>query len=215
MKHSANIPAYRFQDTLNRAFDIFFSLIGLLLALPVFIFIAGLIWLEDRGAILFMQNRIGQKQKPFKMKKFRTMTEAKNRSSGDIQNDSGQSLSEQRAEFETTSKNDPRITRVGRFLRPMHLDELPQLLNVLIGDMSLVGVRPDVAVQEVEYQPQEWIDRHVLRPGITGLAQIDPSVDSMKARTEQDLRWVSRRNTGLYFKLLFLTVTKVSKRNSL
>lgn len=143
------------------------------------------------------------------------MTEAKDRFVGEVDREGEENIAAQREKFITTSANDTRITQVGRFLRPAHLDELPQLLNVFLGEMSLVGVRPDVAVQEADYEPQEWIDRHVLRPGITGMAQVDPTVDSMKARTERDLTWVRNRSVGLYFRLLLETVGKVLKRNSL
>jgi len=89
------------------------------------------------------------------------------------------------------------------------------MLNVLLGDMSIVGVRPDVPVQEADYTFQEWNNRHVLRPGITGLAQIDSSVDSMAARTALDLEWVHNRSIRLYATVIFRTFFKVLKRNSL
>lgn len=198
---------------LIRFLDVALTLAALLIfALPMVI-IAALIYLEDRAPILFRQPRVGKAARVFEIYKFRTMYTDASRSIGQAKDDDD--LENARARFVTTSQNDPRITKVGRILRPLHLDELPQLLNVLNGDMSLVGVRPDVPVQQTDYTPVEWTQRHVFRPGITGLAQIDPNIESLADRTNCDLKWVTDRSAMLYFKILFRTVLKVAKRNSL
>ncbi|WP_164662031.1 sugar transferase [Tropicibacter sp. Alg240-R139] len=185
---------------------------ALLFAIPMLI-AALAIWLEDRDSVLFKQIRVGQGTRPFKIFKFRTMYTDKSRMMGDEHK--GAPSEEARAQFQTTSANDSRITKVGKVLRPTHMDELPQLLNVVLGHMSLVGVRPDVPVQEADYTPEVWQDRHLLRPGITGFAQVDSTVETTEQRTAQDLRWVRNASVAAYVQTLLKTVTKVLKRNSL
>lgn len=200
---------------LIRLVDIVLTAGAVLIMSPVMLCAALMIWLEDRGSIFFVQNRVGRDLKPFAVYKFRTMVEDTNRSTGDVETSGNVSLQSQRQQFQTTQENDARITKIGKLLRPAHVDELPQLFNVLYGDMSLVGVRPDVAVQEADYTAEEWHERHLLRPGITGLAQIDTTISNMQERTKRDLEWVRNRSLSLYFKILLLTVAKVFKRNSL
>jgi lipopolysaccharide/colanic/teichoic acid biosynthesis glycosyltransferase len=212
MTHSPEIAAYKPADTAMRFADFVLALSLLTLTALPMVVIAILIKLEDRGPVVFWQPRVGKNRRGFAIAKFRTMTHDPFRAIGAA---AGPVSAADRETFQTTSPGDSRITRVGRILRPLHLDELPQILNILKGEMSLVGVRPDVPVQEVEYTPQQWVDRHVLRPGITGLAQIDGAIDSMAARTAQDLVWVQTRNFGLYLKILWGTAIKVLKRNSL
>lgn len=183
-----------------------------LLALPMLI-AAAAIWLEDRDSVLFTQVRVGQGTRRFKIYKLRTMRSDNSRLKGDEH--TGHPSKEARAQFQTTKPNDGRITKVGRVLRPIHMDELPQLFNVIFGHMSLVGVRPDVPVQEADYTPEVWQERHQLRPGITGFAQVDPTVQTSEQRTTQDLRWVRNASLGAYFWTLLRTVSKVLKRNSL
>ncbi len=209
---SADLPVSKAGDGPMRLTDITLALILLLLATIPMLVIAVLILADDGRPVLFRQTRVGRGARHFTILKFRTMTHDRNRATGSV---TGPVTAADRQKFETTISGDPRITRVGRVLRPLHMDELPQILNVLSGDMSLVGVRPDVPVQQADYTDQEWIDRHVLRPGITGLAQIDSGIDSMAARTACDLAWVRNRSFGLYLSILFRTFFKVLKRNSL
>ena len=183
----------------------------LFFAIPMLI-AALAIWLEDRDSVLFKQVRVGQGTRTFKIFKFRTMYTDQSRLVGDEYK--GAPSQEARAQFQTTSTNDNRITKVGKVLRPTHMDELPQLWNVVLGHMSLVGVRPDVPVQEADYTPEIWQERHNLRPGITGLAQVDSKVESTEQRTIQDLRWVRNASIGAYFLTIIRTVVKVFKRNS-
>ncbi len=196
-----------------RICDLFIAVpVAIIFAIPMLV-AAFAIWLEDRDSVLFKQTRVGQGTRPFKILKFRTMYTDKSRVMGDEHKSSPSK--EARAQFQTTSANDSRITKVGKVLRPIHMDEMPQLLNVVLGHMSLVGVRPDVPVQEADYTPEVWQERHLLRPGITGFAQVDSTVQNTAQRTAQDLRWVRNPSVGAYAQTLLQTVTKVLKRNSL
>ena len=139
---------------LKRTFDLIVSLVALIVLSPLFVVIAVLVKLDSPGPAFYRAERIGRGGRPFRMYKFRTMVVGADRAGPAI-----------------TCKDDPRITRLGRLLRRTKLDELPQLLNVLRGEMSLVGPRPEAPRYVALYSPQQ---REVLkaRPGITGLAQL-------------------------------------------
>ncbi|MBW9066341.1 sugar transferase [Rhizobium herbae] len=148
------------QLAIKRVIDIGGALFGILVLSPVFLLIAVLIKLESKGPVFFKQLRTGLNEVPFEILKFRSMYTALCDVSG----------------MRQTIDNDPRITSVGRFLRRTNLDELPQLWNVLIGDMSLVGPRPHVpdmlaAGRNYDELVQGYEYRHLMRPGLTGLAQ--------------------------------------------
>ncbi|GAA4186484.1 sugar transferase [Gryllotalpicola kribbensis] len=152
---------------LKRAFDIVASLAALIIGSPVFLAVAVAIALTSRGPVFYTQERIGRGGKPFRMLKFRSMipgADEQLQSLLDLQGTTDQPL------FKVN--DDPRITPVGRFIRKHSLDELPQLLNVLIGDMSLVGPRPQVA-KEVELYDDDAHRRHRMKPGMSGLWQIN------------------------------------------
>jgi lipopolysaccharide/colanic/teichoic acid biosynthesis glycosyltransferase len=120
-----------------------------------------------------------------------------------------------RTRFRTTQPDDPRVTPVGRVIRKTHLDELPQLYNVLRGDMSLVGVRPDTPAQETDYSEEYWRFRHKLRPGITGPAQaMNPADGGMEGRCYWETVWIEHHSLPLYFRVLLKTVSKVLKMSS-
>lgn len=165
----------------KRGFDVAMSLMLLLMFLPVLIMIAAAIKLESRGPVFFRQRRGGLAGQAFLVVKFRTMT-----------------VLEDGPELTQATRNDPRVTRVGSFLRRTSLDELPQLLNVLAGDMSLVGPRPHALSHDKHYG--RLIGRYQLRfrmkPGITGLAQVSghrgetATLDAMAARVEADIRYI-------------------------
>lgn len=140
---------------LKRSFDIIFSIAGLAIVLPLLIIISLAIKIEDGGPVLFCQERIGRYGKKFTILKFRSMSPVKNPSS---------------AGFEPGNKS--RITKIGSILRKTKLDELPQLLNVLKGEMSVVGPRPEVEYWVNKY-PERWKQVHQLRPGITDNASIE------------------------------------------
>lgn len=139
----------------KRIFDLFFSIIGLMILMPLFFIISVWIKMDSSGPILFRQARIGRFGKPFRIFKFRTMiADAESRGP------------------QITAGDDPRITRAGSFLRRYKLDELPQLLNVFIGDMSIVGPRPEVP-RYVEMFHDQYKDLLAVKPGLTDYAAIE------------------------------------------
>lgn len=178
---------------LKRGFDIGVSATVLVLLLPVLAALALAIRLETPGSPIFMQQRVGLHGRPFLFFKFRSMVK------------DAPSLGPWH-----TAKGDPRITRVGRFLRASSLDELPQLWNVLIGDMSLVGPRPEVPAQEALYRPEDWELRHRVRPGITGLAQVNGRSDTTpEARLRDDLEYAAHPTLEKDIDILLKTVRMV------
>lgn len=168
---------------LKRAFDIFFSLTGLLLLSPFFILIALFIRLDSKGPIFFSQERIGRDFRPFRILKFRTMGCCNN---GPL----------------ITTANDQRITRIGKFLRKYKIDELPQLFNVLKGDMSLVGPRPEVKKYVALFE-SDYRKILTVRPGIT-----DPA--SIMYINEEDLLAASRDYEEFYIKKILPDKIRIS-----
>ncbi len=165
-------------ERLKRLSDIVLATLGLLIfALPLLIVVAPLIWLEDRGPVFFFQPRVGRNRAPFNIAKFRTM---KSDGGGDAY----------------TGKSDARITRVGRFLRASRLDEVPQLWNVLVGDMSLIGPRAEWVrlVEDYEKKIPCYHFRHLVKPGITGWAQVNypygANLDDTLHKLEYDLYYI-------------------------
>ena len=175
---------------------------ALLALAPLLLGAALAIALETGLPVLFRQTRVGLNGREFGMYKFRSMV--KNAA--------------QVGPYFTTD-NDPRITRVGRFVRRTSIDELPQLINVLKGEMSLVGPRPDVPAQRSLYTPVDWAQRCSVRPGITGLAQALYRSSATEAqRLEADLRYV-RECTGfsgfcLDLRIAWLTIQRLSGKGS-
>ena len=172
---------------LKRAFDLVFAFAGLLTVLPLLVVIAIAVWAGDRGPVFFVQERIGRYRRPFRMYKFRTMILNAERTTGPTWSWAG----------------DPRVTHVGRILRATHLDEFPQLWNVLRGEMSFVGPRPEraVFVEQLERVIPGYINRLAIRPGITGLSQLrsgyDDSMRSVRRKIRYDLLYVRRGCTLL------------------
>ncbi|MBP7275304.1 MAG: sugar transferase [Kiritimatiellae bacterium] len=181
---------------MKRVMDISGSLLGLILLAPVMIVLAIMVRVKLGSPVLFRQLRPGRGGLPFVCLKFRTMTDAR-----DAQ---GQLLSD--AE---------RLTRFGRFLRASSLDELPELWNVLCGDMSLVGPRP----LRMEYLPlysSEQARRHEVRPGITGWAQVNGrNALTWEEKFKLDVWYVDHRNFSLDFKILLLTLLRVFQRSGI
>jgi lipopolysaccharide/colanic/teichoic acid biosynthesis glycosyltransferase len=202
-------------SALIRLVDIVAALVILtFLAVPMLL-IALAIRLYDGGPALFLQSRIGRDMKPFVIFKFRTMRVDLSGTGSGTASPRDDGLAAARQRFRTTIPNDPRITPIGRRLRPSHLDELPQLLNVLKGDMSLVGVRPDTPVQESDYTPQFWRTRHRYRPGLTGTAQIAEGEMTLARRCAEERRWIDNRSLRLYLEVIFGTFAKIKRRDSL
>lgn len=181
---------------MKRVFDILVAGAAcVVLAIPMLL-IAAVVHGSDRGPALFRQTRVGRGGRPFEILKFRSMIINADKLGG-----------------YRTEDRDPRITPIGAFLRRTSLDELPQLLNVLKGDMSIVGPRPDVPSQESEYDPKDWQLRHTVRPGITGLAQaLKRSTATPEERTEIDLRYVRSASFLLDLRIIFMTARQLVAR---
>lgn len=181
---------------LKRGFDILVSLVGLIILSPILFLVSILVRFKLGSPIFFTQDRVGKDNKIFKMIKFRTMTDARD-SFGELLSD------------------EERLTSFGKFLRSTSLDELPELINVLKGDMSLVGPRPLL----VEYLPlysEEQIKRHNVLPGITGWAQVNGRNSiSWCEKFDLDLWYVNNNSFFIDIKILFMTVIKVIKRSDI
>ncbi len=172
---------------IKRFFDFIVSLILLIVLSPLFLLVALMIKLDSNGPVFFEQERLGLKGKSFRLYKFRSM------------------YKDMKGHY-STSFDDPRITTFGKWIRKMSIDELPQLLNVLRGDMSLVGPRPNVIYQKDEYTPENWDLRNSVLPGITGLAQIEfRSFATPEERLEQDLAYVMKKSFVLDLIILVKT----------
>jgi lipopolysaccharide/colanic/teichoic acid biosynthesis glycosyltransferase len=183
---------------MKRALDVLLSLAALILLSPVLAAAAAAIALESGRPILFRQTRVGLGGREFAMYKFRSMV----RNAAAI------------GPYRTAS-GDPRITPVGRFLRRTSIDELPQLINVLAGDMSLVGPRPDLPAQRSQYGEEEWAERCKVRPGITGLAQALLRSSGTEAdRLALDLRYVREGSVWLDLKIIGWTLLRLTGKDS-
>lgn len=195
-------PLADWSPMLKRAEDIVLGSLLTLVALPVMALIALAIRLESNGPVLFVQRRSGLNRRPFDVLKFRTM-----------------SVAENGPEIRQAQQNDPRVTRTGRILRRFSLDELPQLFNVLKGEMSLVGPRPHAIAHDDEWTDvvERYANRHQVKPGLTGLAQIEgwrgesDTTDKVQARVERDLAYISGWTLWLDLKIIAVTGWAVLK----
>lgn len=185
---------------LKRMIDIVGSLCGLILLSPVFLIVAILIKLEDpKGKVFFSQERNGIYPKTFKMYKFRSMVHNAEELLKDLQEKNEQTG----PVFKIT--DDPRITKVGKFIRKTSIDELPQLLNVLQGDMSLVGPRPPIPREVEQYSPYE-MQRLLAKPGLTCYWQVGGRNDiGFDEWVELDIKYIEERNLWIDIKLIFKT----------
>ncbi len=190
----------------KRSMDIILSTLFIIFALPLFFVIALAIKLDSRGPVFFRQRRNGFNQDEFKILKFRTMTTL-----------------EDGLQFRQATRNDGRITRVGAFLRRTNLDELPQLLNVLLGHMSLVGPRPHAIAHNgaFEQKIQRYAKRHNVKPGITGWSQINgyrgetETLEKMEKRVEHDIYYIDHWSVFFDFYILINTIFSIkSYRNA-
>lgn len=194
-----------------RFFDFLFSLLGILLLSPLLIIIYILIILETKGSGLYIQERVGLNGKDFKLYKFRSMVVGSDKKS-----------------LITIGGNDIRITKTGFFIRKYKIDELPQLFNVLIGDMSLVGPRPEVR-KYVDLYTKEQREVLNIKPGITDYASIeyvneneilgmalDPNKtyieEIMPAKIELNIKYIKNRSLKEYFKIILLTFYKIASK---
>ncbi len=182
-----------YQRYVKRGLDILLSLLAIILLSPVMLVVAILVRVKLGSPVLFRQKRPGKDEKIFSMLKFRSMTDARDEN-GDLLPD------------------EVRLTKFGRLLRSTSLDELPELLNILKGDMSIVGPRP-LAVQYLPYYTEEERHRHDVRPGLTGLAQINGrNAVSWEDRFQYDLAYVANITFTEDCRILLKTVGKVFRR---
>ena len=185
-----------FPAGVKRMIDIIIGCLALAIASPVMLVCIILIKATSPGPIIFAQTRVGLHNKNFKMYKFRSMV-----------------VQEERTEKSAwTVRNDPRVTKIGRFMRKTSIDELPQLINIIKGDMSLVGPRPErpFFVEKFQEEIPRYMIKHQVRPGLTGWAQVNGyrGDTSIRKRIEYDLYYIENWSVGLDFKILFLTVFK-------
>lgn len=180
----------------KRCVDLFGAIVALILFSPVMAVVAGIIKATSPGPLIFKQERIGLQNKPFPMYKFRSMVV--------------QDAAAEKAKW--TVQNDPRVTPIGKFIRKTSIDELPQLFNVLKGDMSLVGPRPERPqfVEKFREEIPRYMVKHQVRPGLTGWAQVNGyrGDTSIMKRIEHDLYYIENWTLGFDFKILFLTFFK-------
>ena len=178
----------------KRIIDIVLSIFVTLILSPLFFLIAILIKLNNKGPVFFKHKRVGKNEVPFQMWKFRTMTHGSDQIGPGI-----------------TEDGDSRITGVGKFLRRLSLDELPQLFNVMLGEMSLVGPRPEIPEIVQTYSPQQK-KAISIRPGITGLSQINGRDDlPIDIKLNFEVEYVETVSMGLDFKILLKTIPAIIK----
>lgn len=195
-----NNLARSYNRVIKRLFDLVLTLIGVVLLSPVFLALAVLIKLDSRGPVIFAHQRIGREGRPFPCLKFRTMCVDADQKLKEYLAANPEARKEWEAEFKL--KDDPRVTRVGKVLRRTSLDELPQLFNVLAGQMSLVGPRPIVTAEIPKYGPYIK-DFYMVWPGITGMWQVNGRSDTTyDERVQMDSWYV--RNWGVWLDIMLL-----------
>ena len=184
-----------FERAIKRFFDIFCSFIGLVVLSPVFLIVYISLRLQNDGSVIFKQERIGYKGKPFNIYKFRTM----------------RTDSESNGKPQLAVKGDERLTKVGKFLREHHLDELPQLFNVFIGDMSFVGPRPErqYFIDKIRKVNPNYDYLYLIRPGLTSMATLyngyTDTFEKMLKRLEMDLEYMENHNLWIDIVIIFKT----------
>ncbi|MBU3175007.1 sugar transferase [Clostridium estertheticum] len=202
-----HIENKKFQFALKRLMDIILSLIGIIILSPIYLIIIIAIKIDSKGGTIFRQIRVGKDGENFTIYKFRTMiVQAESKRKLDINPDDLEN-------FVFQSKSDSRVTKVGNFLRRSSLDEIPQLFNVLFGNMSLVGPRPEIP-EVVKYYPESYHQRLLVLPGITGLAQISGRGEIELGKTVAfDLTYIKDFSVILDIKIILLTVVSVFKKD--
>ena len=184
---------------IKRLFDFSCSFVGLLVLSPVFLIVYLSLRLQNDGSVIFKQERIGYKGKPFNIYKFRTM----------------RTDSESSGKPQLAVKGDERLTRVGKFLREHHLDELPQLYNVFVGDMSFVGPRPErqYFIEKIKEVNPNYDYLYLVRPGVTSMATIyngyTDTLEKMLKRLDMDLEYLQKRSLLLDLKIIVTTVLNI------
>ncbi|MEH2609781.1 undecaprenyl-phosphate glucose phosphotransferase [Bradyrhizobium sp. AZCC 1693] len=194
-------PLTPFNRAIKRAFDVVAAIAGLIVASPLLVIVALAIKLDSAGPVLFRQTRHGYNNEPIRVLKFRSMT-----------------VMEDGDNFRPVTRHDARVTRLGRLIRRTNIDELPQLFNVLVGDMSLVGPRPHPTAQNEVFAEliSSFFRRHNVKPGITGWAQVNgyrgdtDTLEKMQRRVEHDLYYID--NWSLLLDLKIIVMTFISRK---
>lgn len=198
----SQVPLQGWNSLVKRTMDLLIAAAALVVLLPFFPLVALAIWLEDRGPIFYRQERMGLDGKPFMIVKFRSMRINAEATSGPV----------------WAIKGDPRRTRIGAFLRHWSLDELPQVWNVLMGDMSIIGPRPErpTFVREFKHKIPRYMLRHRVKAGITGWAQVHGwrGNTSIKKRIQYDLYYIQNWSLKLDFKILWMTLRHALRHNA-
>jgi exopolysaccharide biosynthesis polyprenyl glycosylphosphotransferase len=186
----------RLQEAIKRVFDLVFATVGLILSLPIMLAVAAAVRLESRGPVIYRQVRVGRMNRNFDVLKFRSMVENAEGANG----------------AQWAAENDPRVTRIGQFLRKYRLDELPQFFNVIRGEMSFVGPRPErpCFVDELRQTIPYYDERHSVRPGITGWAQVryryGATVEDSFNKLEYDLFYLKNMSLAFDTAIIFATI---------
>jgi len=189
----------RYYGVFKRIFDLIVAASVLICLSPLFVIVALLIKIDSAGPVFFKQQRLGKDRKPFTILKFRSMRQDAELATGAV----------------WAQENDPRVTRLGNFLRKSHLDEIPQLINVLRGHMSIVGPRPERAemMHVIVRQIPEFDKRLLVKPGITGLAQVrynyGASIKDAARKLKYDIIYIQRQCWLIDFQIMFWTVRRV------
>ena len=202
--NASSVPLSGWAPLIKRCEDLLLASLGICLLLPFMLLIAAAIKLDSKGPVLFRQKRYGYNHQLIEVFKFRSMYQAQSDANATRQ----------------TTRDDPRITRVGRFIRRTSLDELPQLLNVLLGNMSMVGPRPHATATKAagvlfEDAGEAYSARHRVKPGITGWAQINgyrgetDTLEKIERRVELDLEYIESWSVGLDLKIILLTIPAI------
>jgi Undecaprenyl-phosphate glucose phosphotransferase len=198
----SQVPLQGWNSLIKRVMDLAVAIAALAVLLPFFPFLALAIWLEDRGPIFYRQERMGLDGKSFMIVKFRSMRVNAEVTTGPV----------------WAVKGDPRRTRIGAFLRHWSLDELPQIWNVITGDMSIIGPRPErpTFVREFKHKIPRYMLRHRVKAGITGWAQVHGwrGNTSIKKRIQYDLYYIQNWSLMLDFKILWMTVRHAMRHNA-
>ena len=185
-----------FNATMKRLVDIAGAVFGLVIFSPIMLLTALLVKVTSPGPVLYSQERVGLHNHTFKMYKFRSMEV--------------QDPKKERSQW--TTPHDPRVTPIGKFIRKTSIDEMPQFFNILVGDMSLVGPRPErpLFVEKFKEEIPRYMIKHQVRPGLTGWAQVNGyrGDTSITKRIEHDLYYIENWSLGFDFKIMFLTIFK-------
>ena len=188
----------RVSRLLKRSLDILLSLIAMVLLLPIFLFLCFLVYLSSPGSIFYRQIRVGEGGIHYQIYKFRSMYENSEKDTGPI----------------WASLDDERITPIGKVMRRFHIDEIPQFFNVLIGDMSIVGPRPErpEIIEKIMKEIPDYLSRTKIKPGITGWAQLngtyDNNIDDVSIKLQNDCYYIENFSLSFDIKILFVIIIR-------